>query len=523
MIITYKVNMAGPYHNDINLPCQDSFAIKKGNDNFIIAAVADGLGSELYSDIGSAVAVKTAVDYCAEHIRHEMTFGDIKKVMNNALVYAYKAVLTKASEDGNDADEYDTTLCMAVYDGEHLYYAQSGDSGMIALLEDGEYFCVTTQQRDDDGHVFPLCWGPDKWEFGYVDKAVSAVMVMTDGVFEQLCPPLMRHKAVNINVPMARKFMERFECIEDTVEELENAAYKYLEHYPKESLDDDKTVVVLINTDRKPETKDDDYYAIPDWQALRAEAEEKLSTYDKPEENEDETNDSDGDYTGNIIKQKETIAIQKEVIVPIKEPAEMDKEMTKNNKIPHSVEEDGKKKRKCARHSLTFGFNLLMVAALFSFGVLAWVASDFVKQHIPMTAFGIFIACFFSNASVLLPSSSILVVIEYTMFINPIIVILCGAFGASLGELTGYYVGRYGRKIVPGKLCKWLYSKMNKHGYLIVFIFSLIPLPLFDVVGMISGAMKMNTFKFYVACFMGKLIKLTSYVWLASVILTIIR
>lgn len=172
---------------------------------------------------------------------------------------------------------------------------------------------------------------------------------------------------------------------------------------------------------------------------------------------------------------------------------------------------------------MTFGFNLLMVAALFSFGVLAWVASDFVKQHIPMTAFGIFIACFFSNASVLLPSSSILVVIEYTMFINPIIVILCGAFGASLGELTGYYVGRYGRKIVPGKLCKWLYSKMNKHGYLIVFIFSLIPLPLFDVVGMISGAMKMNTFKFYVACFMGKLIKLTSYVWLASVILTIIR
>ena len=51
MIISYKANMAGPYHIEAGLPCQDSFAIKKGNGSYIIAAVADGLGSELYSDI----------------------------------------------------------------------------------------------------------------------------------------------------------------------------------------------------------------------------------------------------------------------------------------------------------------------------------------------------------------------------------------------------------------------------------------------------------------------------------------
>lgn len=281
MILTYKVSMAGPYHNDINLTCQDAFAIKTGNDGLKIFAVADGLGSELYSDIGSAVAVETAVDYCAEHITHDMKFDAIKKIMNNAFVYAYRAVLTRAAEDGNDSDEYDTTLCMGVYDGEHLYYAQAGDSGMVVLLQNGEYFRVTTQQRDEEGRVFPLCWGPDKWKFGFVEQPVSAVMAMTDGVFEQICPPLMRKKDVDINIPLARNFMDRFDCDEESIQELEEAAYEYLEHYPRVSLDDDKTIIVLINTERKPEKKEEAYYAIPDWKVLREEAEKTLSNHEK--------------------------------------------------------------------------------------------------------------------------------------------------------------------------------------------------------------------------------------------------
>lgn len=291
MIFTYKASMAGPYHNDNNLPCQDACAIKTGNDEVKVFAVADGLGSELYSDIGSSVAVETAVNYCAEHITRDMSYIDIKKIMNNAMVYAYKAVLTKAAEDGNDSDEYDTTLCMAVYDGEHLYFAQSGDSGMVALLQNGEYFRVTTQQRDEEGHVFPLCWGPEKWEFGCVEKPVSAVMIMTDGVFEQICPPLMKKKEVDINIPLARKFMDRFDCDEENIEDLEKAAYEYLKNYPRQSLDDDKTVIVLVNTERKPEKKDETYYAIPDWKSLREEAEKKLTAYNELQHDEKDTDE----------------------------------------------------------------------------------------------------------------------------------------------------------------------------------------------------------------------------------------
>lgn len=278
-MVIYKSNMAGPYHIESGLPCQDSFAIIH-NEAFSVLAVTDGLGSELYSDVGAAVAAQTAVEYCSEHITEGMGFAEIKKVMNNALVSAYRAVLTRAVEDGNDSDEYDTTLCLAVYDGEHLCFAQSGDSGLVALLENGEYYRVTTQQRDEEGRVFPLCWGPEKWEFGYVDSSVSAFMLMTDGVFEQICPKLMRKRDIEINIPLARKFLDRFDCTKEDVTELEKAVHDYLERYPRHLLDDDKTVVVLVNPERRPEEQDEAYYVIPDWKAMRDEAVMSLSGFD---------------------------------------------------------------------------------------------------------------------------------------------------------------------------------------------------------------------------------------------------
>ena len=282
MIVSYKVNMAGPYHEKEGIPCQDALAIKEGKDGYYIAAVADGLGSELYSDIGSYVAVHRGVDYCAENIEKGMSFGEIKKIMNNAFVYAYKAVLERADADKNSPDEYDTTLCLAVYDGQTVYYAQSGDSGLVVLLQNGEYCRVTSQQRDDEGRVFPLCWGPEKWEFGYVDQPVSGLMLMTDGVFEQICPPVMKKHKVDINILLAEKFLNRFDCAEK-IESVEEAAYNYLKNYPESHLDDDKTVVVLMNIDLIPERQDDSYYQSPDWESIKLELENAIYSKDDVE------------------------------------------------------------------------------------------------------------------------------------------------------------------------------------------------------------------------------------------------
>lgn len=493
MIVSYKVNMAGPYHEKEGIPCQDSLAIKEGKDGYYIAAVADGLGSELYSDIGSYVAVHRGVDYCAENIEKGMSFGEIKKIMNNAFVYAYKAVLERADADKNSPDEYDTTLCLVVYDGQTAYYAQSGDSGLVVLLQNGEYCRVTSQQRDDEGRVFPLCWGPEKWEFGYVDQPVSGLMLMTDGVFEQICPPVMKNHKVDINIPLAEKFLNRFDC-EEVIDSVEEAAYKYLKNYPESHLDDDKTVIVLMNTDLLPERRNDTYYQSPDWETIRMEIESviysKDDTVPSQSDNEDAVEDA--------INVKE-IHVEK-----------------LEEKIEECIEESNKKKRLKKTSRITN--SVVPCIIIFMFGCFAWIASGVVKKHVKLSMLGVFIACFFSNASILLPSSSIAIVIEYSILINPIGVIISGALGASFGELTGYCAGKSGRKLLPVKVQKYLKQKMKKYKYLMVFILSVIPLPIFDFIGIISGMIRLNPVRFFVTCFWGKLIKFSIYVWMVQII-----
>lgn len=276
MIRYYTANMAGPYHIDNGIPCQDSFYIKRDNNGVVYASAADGLGSESNSDDGSRIASQKSCDYCMEHYTSGMPFSEVKKIMNNAFVTAYKAVLEEAQAAGNSPDEYDTTLCMVIFDDGHVFYGQSGDSGIIALMESGEYVPLTTQQRDEDGYVFPLCSGPSMWVFGEVEAPVSSVMLMTDGVWEQICPPLLRNHDVKINVALASRFMDRHETSLRSVKALEEAASRYLENYPRRLLDDDKTIVVIYNPLQPAKKMPAEYYKAPDWASLQEAAKANL-------------------------------------------------------------------------------------------------------------------------------------------------------------------------------------------------------------------------------------------------------
>ena len=53
-------------------------------------------------------------------------------------------------------------------------------------------------------------------------------------------------------------------------------------------------------------------------------------------------------------------------------------------------------------------------------------------------------------------------------------------------------------------------SKIHNQTVL-VFVLAVLPIPLFDIVGIYSGGTKMNLIKFSVACFVGKFIKTLVY------------
>jgi len=125
---------------------------------------------------------------------------------------------------------------------------------------------------------------------------------------------------------------------------------------------------------------------------------------------------------------------------------------------------------------------------------------------------GVFGLCFICNATILAPAPSLIVIITAATFLNPILVALCGALGTTLGELTGYLSGKAGRnigKIEIGRLGK----AVQKHGIPVIFCFALLPLPLFDIIGVTSGFLGIKWYKFVIPCFLGKLIKMLCFAY----------
>ena len=549
MIRYYTANMAGPYHLDNGIPCQDSFFIKRDNKGVVYASVADGLGSESNSDEGSRIASQKSCDYCMERYKSGMPFSEVKKIMNNAFVNAYKAVLEEAYATGNSPDEYDTTLCMVIYDDGHVFYGQSGDSGILALMKSGEYIPLTIQQRDEDGYVFPLCSGPSVWAFGETEAPVSSIMLMTDGVWEQICPPLLRNRDVKINVALASRFMDRNENSRKSVKALEEAASRYLENYPRKLLDDDKTIVVIYNPHQPAKKMPADYYKAPDWVSLQEVAKANLyPDYDSSDKTHEDSVDElvehlSDDSDAPVLEDKldkgdcgshvdDSISTYSENDHPNTPDIEIDPIVInsyarspkahnpRNNKRHKHIKVKKNKDRLilCGNVVSSKLYDFLSVLILVVFSITAFAMNGFVKEHAPETYLGVFLVCFIANSTILLPAPSILVVLQYSMILNPVVVAICGALGASLGEMVGFMAGAHGRRFVSGKLIKKIENHFPNYPYIFVLAFSALPLPLFDVVGMLAGTIRLNKFKFYLTCLAGKLFKMSMFVWMGQVV-----
>lgn len=276
MIYSYGVTQIGSYHIEKNIVCQDAHYIKKLSDSCIIAAVADGLGSEQYSDIASKVAAQTSVELCAEKFQPGLENDAVAELM----AYAFRVSQFKIEEiargNGHEITQYDTTLDLVIFTCGRLYYGHAGDSGIVALLTDGTFKAVTHQKRDEQGRVFPLCF-EDSWEFGMCKVAVAAVLLATDGMLETLFPALLRNRPVCIYTGLARAFMDAerlgFEELgEDGVTE---KMTQFIAGIPSEKVDDDKTMVVLCDSEVELTPQPEEYYAVPDWKQLKKESHEE--------------------------------------------------------------------------------------------------------------------------------------------------------------------------------------------------------------------------------------------------------
>jgi membrane protein YqaA with SNARE-associated domain len=113
-----------------------------------------------------------------------------------------------------------------------------------------------------------------------------------------------------------------------------------------------------------------------------------------------------------------------------------------------------------------------------------------------------------SNATLILPVPGLALTALAATVANPLVVGLVAGAGQTLGEMTGYLAGYSGQSLVDknpryARLVGW----MRRFGPVTIFVLAVIPNPLFDVAGIIAGALRMPVWLYVVAAGAGKIVK----------------
>jgi uncharacterized membrane protein YdjX (TVP38/TMEM64 family) len=119
---------------------------------------------------------------------------------------------------------------------------------------------------------------------------------------------------------------------------------------------------------------------------------------------------------------------------------------------------------------------------------------------------GAFLICLVTNASVILPVPGLILLFPLGVAFNPVFVGLSGGTGGTIGEMSCYLLGFSGRTLVENRrfydeATRWL----KRWGSLTVFVFAITPLP-FDVLGIAAGLLRYPFWKFFIACWLGKVV-----------------
>jgi uncharacterized membrane protein YdjX (TVP38/TMEM64 family) len=141
-----------------------------------------------------------------------------------------------------------------------------------------------------------------------------------------------------------------------------------------------------------------------------------------------------------------------------------------------------------------------------------------LDRYMWMSYLTVFLTFLVVNLSLFSPLPLAISVLATSALIwNPAIMGLAAAFGASIGEMSGYLAGRLGRNIfkrenfvcsIQARFCNSrLSNDVERYGPAAIAILAAQPILPFDIGGVIAGSLKMNVFKFFGAVLLGKCMK----------------
>jgi len=283
MIGYYRLSLIGTSHSKKDGGvCQDSSNAELLRNGWVVAAVADGLGSSKHSDDGSRIAVNEIVNFVVSHTPDSWEVNSLTSLLREAYNSAVKQIKDKAYIDGNPESDYATTLTSVIYNGRDCVFGHVGDGGIITLNNSGALSLLTEAQKGEEfNSTVALIRGKDRWSFGSSYEPVAALLLLTDGIYDRICHPLLAEQEQRIWVNPARGFLDNTILNLHTAEDfnwIQNKIQNYLkgQNPVVMSITDDKTIIGIINTDVTPAILSDSYYAEPNFEKLYDDRERKL-------------------------------------------------------------------------------------------------------------------------------------------------------------------------------------------------------------------------------------------------------
>ena len=149
-------------------------------------------------------------------------------------------------------------------------------------------------------------------------------------------------------------------------------------------------------------------------------------------------------------------------------------------------------------------------------GILAAVIAAIVTALLIRDNFGasevgygaVALSALVASAGLLIPVPALATACATAIFLNPFLVGLIAGTAEAAGELSGYYLGYTGRDVLArSRMYQRLEGWMRRRGWLLLFVVSLIPNPIFDVVGIAAGALRYPLLGFLAVVWAGKVLK----------------
>ena len=149
-------------------------------------------------------------------------------------------------------------------------------------------------------------------------------------------------------------------------------------------------------------------------------------------------------------------------------------------------------------------------------GILIVVISAIVAALLLRNNFGasevgygaVALSALVASAGLVIPVPALATACATATFLDPFWVGIIAGTAESAGELSGYYLGYTGRDVLAqNRVYQRLEHWMRRRGWLLLFLVSLVPNPIFDVVGIAAGALRYPVWGFLAVVWVGKLLK----------------